>query len=365
MVRCGLKTRGHPAFRGRDEHHVHDQVAFRAHEPAGGRLLATAGGPERPRLPRRVKGAAAGEDNDKTCCWGTCPCTSRRVWELPFPQDRVLTVRYQEGGRDGSNSQESVVFVPVAGQPLASNRYYAVVAKGRRKGLVRACFCRCVKDAEPRPFDPADVYQQIEVVPARASRGGSRRGPSPPTASRRPSTGASTGKCTSSSSPRTSTSARRWGSTPPRSGRASSQPRTPLHGGGGDDSRHRREMGVAPREQIGCSAFYKVVLEQRWEPVSGDAVGCAHDYSKLASKTALIGGSVEAKVEGRSSRHVHAYVWFVAATGRVGVCTTVWERMLWEETNGGWVDEEVEAGSVADGSVLVAWRGVKVKAEMV
>jgi hypothetical protein len=121
-----------------------------------------------------VKGAAAGEDNDQTCCWGTCPCTSRRVWELPFPQDRVLTVRYQEGGRDGSDSQESVVFVPVAGQPLASSRYYAVVAKGRRKGLIRACsraedmtsccFCRCVKDAEPRPFDPADVYQQIEVV---------------------------------------------------------------------------------------------------------------------------------------------------------------------------------------------------------
>ncbi|CAO2163419.1 unnamed protein product [Urochloa humidicola] len=91
------------------------------------------------------------------------------------------------------------------------------------------------------------------------------------------------------------------------------------------------EHGVPPRKQVGRSALYEVVLEQR---------------------KVLLGGSVETELEaGSSSRHGDAYVWFVAATGeRVGVCTTVWERVLWEQTRGGWVDEEA---SVVDGLVLV------------
>ena len=98
------------------------------------------------------------------------------------------------------------------------------------------------------------------------------------------------------------------------------------------------------------SAFYEVTLEQRWEPVRPNG-----GVSKLASKRALIGGSVEAKQEVGSSRHGNAYVWFrAAATGqRVGVCASVWERMRWEEYRGGWVDEEEDAAKVAGGSVLV------------
>ena len=102
----------------------------------------------------------------------------RRVRELPFPQDHVLKVRYTvSNGQTTSVQEEAVVFVPVPDHPLASNRYYAVIAKGKHRGLVRACsrdedkmtccFFRCIKDVAPRPFDPADVYQQMEIVQRR------------------------------------------------------------------------------------------------------------------------------------------------------------------------------------------------------
>ena len=125
-----------------------------------------------------VKGDEDGDD-DETCCWGQCGGT--RVRDLPFPQDRVLTLRYTEHhGQSSTTYTDSVVFVPVPDQPLASNRYYAVVATGKRKGLLRTCsreedmtpccFCRCINDVKPRPFEPADVYQQIEIVQRRCGR---------------------------------------------------------------------------------------------------------------------------------------------------------------------------------------------------
>ncbi|KAF8697424.1 hypothetical protein HU200_036024 [Digitaria exilis] len=124
--------------------------------------------------------AADGDDDGETCCWGTCGGT--RVRDLPFPQNRVLTVRYTEHhGESSTTYADAVVFVPVPDQPLASNRYYPVIATGRHKGLVRACsreedmvpccfFSKCINDADPRPFDPADIYQQIEVVQLRRGR---------------------------------------------------------------------------------------------------------------------------------------------------------------------------------------------------
>ncbi|KAF8697431.1 hypothetical protein HU200_036031 [Digitaria exilis] len=117
-----------------------------------------------------VKGAA---DEETRCC-GLFP--DRRVRELPFPQNCVLKVRYtvNNGQNSRMTREEAIVFVPVPDQPLASNRYYAVIAKGKRKGLARACsrdedmatccFCRCINDVEPRLFHPADIYQQLEIV---------------------------------------------------------------------------------------------------------------------------------------------------------------------------------------------------------
>ncbi|CAL4998620.1 unnamed protein product [Urochloa decumbens] len=318
-----------------------------------------------------VKRATGEDDDEQSCCWGTC-CPGRML-DLPFPQNRVLKVRFQDGGKDGGRYQESVVFVPVAGQPLASNRYHAVVAKGRRRGLVRACsreeehtgtgcFCRSISDVEPRPFDPADVYQQIEIVQRR--RGWFTARAAAP-----------------DGVPSSLYRSKYWqvyefkqpkkildlGEALGLDAAAALRARRQLAGAfqfqgatmAGDVGKWYcpfflvKEHGVAPREQMERGAFYEVALEQRWEPVLGDA--------KLAGKKVLIRGSVEAKMEGQSSGHGDAYVWFVGATGdRVGVCTTVWEGMLWEETRGGWVDdaEELEAGSVADGSVVLVERFV-------
>ncbi|CAO2201717.1 unnamed protein product [Urochloa humidicola] len=295
-----------------------------------------------------VKAVTDEGDDETTTCWGV----TRRVMGLPFPQNRVLKVQYGE-------EEESVVFVPVPDQPLASNRYYVVgAAKGSRKGLVRVCsreedmatccLCQCINDVEPRPFDPADVYQQIEVVQHRR--------------------GLFTAKAVAADGvPPSFYRSKYWevyestkkidfGEAPGLN--AELRSRQLADGPVGKwycPFFLIRENSIPPRKQVDRSTLYEVMLEQRWEPVHGDAVKHGCDISKVASRKVLLGGSVEAKLEaGRSSRHGDAYVWFVAATGeRVGVCTTVWERMLWEQRRGGWVDEEEEAGSVANGLVLV------------
>ncbi|KAF8697418.1 hypothetical protein HU200_036018 [Digitaria exilis] len=119
------------------------------------------------------------------------------------------------------------------------------------------------------------------------------------------------------------------------------------------------EHGVTRRDPMGRGAFYEVVLEQRWEPMHGDAVRHGDDSSKLAMKV-LIGGSIEVRSEDAlSSLQGATYMWFVAATGqKVGVCTMVCERMLWEVTKAGWVDEEKDAGRVAHESMVLVERFV-------
>ncbi|XP_045083804.1 uncharacterized protein [Aegilops tauschii subsp. strangulata] len=316
-----------------------------------------------------VKGDDDGGD-DETCCWGQCGGT--RVRDLPFPQNRVLTLRYTEHhGQSSTTYTDSVIFVPVPDQPVASNRYYAVVASGKRKGLVRTCsreedmtpccFCRCINDVKPQPFDPADLYQQIEIVQRRRGRFTAkavaadgfpnylyrkkywRVYASKPTKNRldlgdapglnvalrsRQLADASL-LVASPAATAVSTAVGKW--------------YCPFY--------LIKEDGVSPSEQMDRAAFYEVALEQRWEPVQQTDNG-----SKLYSSKVLIGGSLEARQEVSSgaSRHGDGYVWFRAAAGQsVGVCASVWERLRWEEYRGGWVDEEEEAEKVAGRSVLV------------
>ncbi|KAF0899172.1 hypothetical protein E2562_013390 [Oryza meyeriana var. granulata] len=318
-----------------------------------------------------VKGPDDDGGDDETCCWGTCG--GSRVRDLPFPQNRVLTVRYTEHhGESSTTYTDAVVFVPVHDQPLASNRYYAVVATGKYKGLVRACsreedmttfcFCRCIKDAKPRPFDPADVYQQIEIVQRRRGRFTARAvaadgfpyflyrkkywrvyaskpkhfdlGEAPGMNAALRSRQLAGNNFLADAFPRTTTptAVGKW--------------YAPFF--------LVKESGVSPPEQMDRATFYEVSLEQRWEPV--------HDggFGKLDSKRVLIGGSVLERQEG-GERHGDGYVWFGAAATagpgagqRVGMSVSLWERMQWEEYRGGWVDEHKEAGMVAaGGSVLV------------
>ncbi|TVU06062.1 hypothetical protein EJB05_49253, partial [Eragrostis curvula] len=308
-----------------------------------------------------------GEEDDETCCWGTC--VGSRVWELPFPQNRVLTVRYTEKhGESHTTYAHAYVFMPVPDQPLSSNRYYAVVTTGSRKGLVRACsreedmtpccFFRCINDAEPQPFDSADVYQQVEIVQRRRGRFTARAVAADgfpyflfhkkywrvyASKPKNFDLAEARGLDAALRSRQLSDAGGLLGTIPALASTAAvGRWYCPFY--------LIKEDGVSLREQMDRSAFYEVVLEQRWEPV--------HELggrSKLGSKKVLISGSVEAKLEAGGSRHGDAYVWFrAAATGqRMGLSTSVWERMRWEEYRGGWVDEEEDAGQVAGGSVLV------------
>ncbi|GLJ27359.1 hypothetical protein SUGI_0536850 [Cryptomeria japonica] len=119
-----------------------------------------------------------GDSASTSCCWGCCPNYLR---ELPFPQDRCLTVEYTTHNRENSQTKhDRVYFIPVLGQPISSHCYYCVRAEGKRKGLVETCsteedmstlcFCRCVNDIRPRPLQPTNSYQHMQIISKRKSR---------------------------------------------------------------------------------------------------------------------------------------------------------------------------------------------------
>ncbi|KAG2709992.1 hypothetical protein I3760_04G004600 [Carya illinoinensis] len=106
-------------------------------------------------------------ETEETSCWGLCD--SNEINKLPFPQNKTLIV---------STSDDLIyelLFIPVLDEPLSSNRYYVIHAKGskracaRRKRITSSRFLETVRDVKPKAFDPTDVYQQVEIcnVPSR------------------------------------------------------------------------------------------------------------------------------------------------------------------------------------------------------
>lgn len=88
--------------------------------------------PEGPGSGVLVIADGAAEEQTK-CCWGTCK--TPRLSHLPFPQNRVIEVRYTTRlGLLQLTYSDDVFFVPVINQPLSSNRYYVVRAHGKNKG---------------------------------------------------------------------------------------------------------------------------------------------------------------------------------------------------------------------------------------
>ncbi|XP_075103434.1 uncharacterized protein LOC107829121 [Nicotiana tabacum] len=112
------------------------------------------------------------EESETYCCFGLCK--NHDIMDLPFPQNKKLTVRYEAG--DGENKiilKEDVMFITVLNKPLSSNHYYAIKPHGESKGQAftcskeedkqNCCFCRCIRDVKPKPLDPEEVYQQYEI----------------------------------------------------------------------------------------------------------------------------------------------------------------------------------------------------------
>ncbi|KAF0899171.1 hypothetical protein E2562_013389 [Oryza meyeriana var. granulata] len=319
------------------------------------------------RLPPAAEGGCSGylavksddEGADETRCWGSCS-DGTRVRGLPFPQNRVITVMDPGLGEYAGAYADAVVFVPVPGVPLSSNRYYAVLTAGKRQGHVRACsreddvvtrcFCRCVRDAKPRPFDPADVYQQMEIVPHKdgfTARSVAADG-LPYFLYR--------SKCwlAYASKPKHFDLGEALGLNDPL------RSRSLLHGHAALTTPPAaaavavgrwytpfffvREDGVPLKTQMDRATFYEIVLEQRWEAMGGAA--------PEVSKRVLVGGRVEGKLEDAVAASARpggdGYEWFSAATWpagqRVGVHASLWEKMVWEEQKGGWVADEEEDG---------------------
>ncbi|GER29828.1 hypothetical protein STAS_05725, partial [Striga asiatica] len=117
------------------------------------------------------------EESETYSCFGLC--RNRRLKLLPFPQDKELLVRYTTtNGQTTTVYEDPVFLIPVIDLPLDSNRYYAIVPHGKRKGeaytcsreddKTTCCFCRFVKDVKPRPLDPQNIYQQFQISPYEA-----------------------------------------------------------------------------------------------------------------------------------------------------------------------------------------------------
>ncbi|XP_019149937.1 PREDICTED: uncharacterized protein LOC109146747 [Ipomoea nil] len=100
-------------------------------------------------------------------CFGLCKCIY--LEDLPFPQNKKLELFNVEDGC------YPILLIPVLGQPLSSNRYYAIKPDGYEKGeaftcsrvsdMVICCFLRWVRDVRPKPLDPHNIYQQFEISP--------------------------------------------------------------------------------------------------------------------------------------------------------------------------------------------------------
>ncbi|XP_010501457.1 PREDICTED: uncharacterized protein LOC104778710 [Camelina sativa] len=116
------------------------------------------------------------EESLTTCCFGFCYEIFLRG--LPFPQNAALTVRRDDGGQNNTVHRDPVVFIPVLGQPLSSNRYYTYERCGfysressnsNEREVERVTCCFCIKfnhvhrSKKPQP-DPYDIHQQVVIT---------------------------------------------------------------------------------------------------------------------------------------------------------------------------------------------------------
>ncbi|KAL5582026.1 hypothetical protein UlMin_014468 [Ulmus minor] len=103
------------------------------------------------------------------CSFGTCK--RKKVKRLPFPQDKILSVVYTSELHETTTTK--VWFIPVPDQPLSSNCYYVIRAKGRHKGkacrcsrernIMTCCFRDILRDKKPKPMNLKDIYQQVKI----------------------------------------------------------------------------------------------------------------------------------------------------------------------------------------------------------
>ncbi|PNX71773.1 hypothetical protein L195_g027658, partial [Trifolium pratense] len=113
------------------------------------------------------------EEAQTYSCFGLCK--DHRIIDFPFPQNKNLTISYSTGtGENRRTQREDVMLLPVLNQPLSSNRYYVIRRRGKNQGQANTssreedmgtCLCcSFIKDVKPRPLEPFNDYQQVEII---------------------------------------------------------------------------------------------------------------------------------------------------------------------------------------------------------
>ncbi|KZV18634.1 hypothetical protein F511_03528 [Dorcoceras hygrometricum] len=317
------------------------------------------------------------EESETYCCFGLCK--THTLEDLPFPQNKELTVRYTTGsGETQTTTLNPVFLIPILNQPLYLNRYYAIVPHGKRKGeaftcsteedKVTCCFCRCVKDVKPRPFDPRNIYQQIEIVPYEllCSSRGQFVGNSvasdgfPPSFFRRKgwSIRASTPKHFELGEAQGLDGALRA-----RLPQLSSSISEPVVVGKWYCPFIFVKEGSL-RDQVERSMYYEITLEQRWERIFSSQTNGGNSVAidlVLEREEVFVNGNKGVLDERNAADGV---VWFTSS-GNLGGETSfglrveVLQRMKWEQERGGWIggeDKEAKIKKTEDFKEGGEWR---------
>ncbi|WOH07771.1 hypothetical protein DCAR_0727205 [Daucus carota subsp. sativus] len=263
-------------------------------------------------------------------------------------------------GEHRHTSYHDATFVPVLNQPLSSKRYYVIEPHGKRKGMAYACskeedmttccFCRCVKDVKPRPFDPLEIYQQFEI--ANCDSACSQRGTFytksvthdafPPGFLR------TKGWQISTKTPKNYTLGEALGIDSALRAHLPSL-NFPLS--------HKSSKAVTPRDQMENSMFYEMTLEQRWEKIFEcdytDQGNVVMVDAVVPRESVLVGGR---EAVWNKKNVVDNAIWFKSFGSQgeevsVGLSLEIVERMKWEEERVGWAggdEREVRVNRVEE-----------------
>ncbi|XP_044478970.1 uncharacterized protein LOC123205959 [Mangifera indica] len=309
-------------------------------------------------------------------CWGACKF--RSVKRLPFPQDKLLTVVHSSDYQEISKTK--VLFIPVLDQPLSSNRYYVIRAKGKYKGqackssrendMGICCFNNIINDEKPKPFDHRNIYQQFKIhryqwhnffAKSAATDG------LPPRFLRKKGWEVRNSRLVRS-----------------RLSEAlglDNSLRALLPSFDFSISSKRSNSNVVGtwycpfifvrekarlRHQMKRSVFYKMTLEQRWEEI----VSCQNNGSNVVNVNTMVkreASSVFGMEALRDNRENHAgFVWFIVydrnrvKRASVGLSVAIVEKMRWVEEEGGWVgggrEKEVRVQRVEENTSESGWQ---------
>ncbi|KAJ8448193.1 hypothetical protein Cgig2_025117 [Carnegiea gigantea] len=294
--------------------------------------------------------------------------TREPIKDLPFPQNKLLTVEYTSGE---DNYVDKAAFIPVVDQLLSSNRYYVIVAKDDDKKVMSIismqiklaytsgkkeeekpkpyCFCGSgiyIPDKPPKTLDSYDIDQQFEIF-KRTGESFSARSVDPdsfpPTFSRR------SGWKVHASDPKSYPIGEASG--------INSALRSQLAYFNFPVSReHSLPVSVGKwycpfmfvregtqKEQMERTMFYKLTLEQRWERISacenGDVGGNTVALTVVVPTEVVRISWTEAIPERDEAKGI---MWFwtkneMGLQVKIGLSLVIIERMTWEQDRVGWV----------------------------